>query len=248
MRRIPARLIPLIPLLSLTVFTGSMPATSHAKSLTVSDIYVDDIDTEDLERVAKKALDRRVKSSGASKEFKALYDKKENHAYLLATSREDVIFDRIRELGADQFTSLCEPEEKSTLSGCLEEIYQEISDRHSLTTTGLAIGSTLSVLYGTELKNKIKKSDLDEDLKQKRMDHLDLEIVRSQLVILKILVNQKPKMITVTRPDTLKVENDLREKIKTQLTRFIREKIKESPVIAKSSIQKELEELTAKKN
>ncbi len=248
MRRIPARLIPLIPLLSLTVFTGSMPVTSHAKTITVSDIYVDDIDTEDLERVAKKTLDRRMKSSGASQELKALYEKKENHAYLLATSREDVIFNRIRELGADRFTSLCDPEEKSTLSGCLEEIFQEISDRHSLTTTGLAIGSTLSVLYGTELKNKIKRSDLDEDLKQKRMDHLDLEIVRSQLVVVKTLVTQKPKMINVTRPDTLKVENELREKIKSQLTKFIREKIRENPLIAKSSIQKELDALISKKN
>lgn len=248
MTRIPTTRKPLIPMIILTALLGGLPAIAHAKSLTVSDIYVDDIDTDDLERVAKKALDRREKSSGATKEFKALYEKKENHAYLLATSREDVIFDRIRELGADQFTTLCDPEEKSTLSTCLEEIYQEISDRHSLTTTGLAIGSTLSVLYGTELKNKIKKSDLDEDLKQKRMDHLDLEIVRSQLVILKILVTQKPKMINVTRPDTLKVENSLREKIKSQLTRFIREKIAENPVIAKSSIQKELDGLITKKN
>jgi hypothetical protein len=233
----------LILMITLASLLGASPSVSAAKSLTVSDIYVDDIDTNDLERVAKKALDRREKSSDATPEFKTLFEKKENHAYLLATSRENVIFDRIRELGADQFTSLCDPEEKSTLSTCLEEIYHEISDRHSLTTTGLAIGSTLSVLYGTELKNKIKKSDLDEDLKQKRMDHLDLEIVRSQLVILKILVNQKPKMIHVTRPDTLKVETALREKIKLQLTKFIREKIESNPVISKSSVNKELKEL-----
>jgi hypothetical protein len=248
MRRIPARLTPLIPLLSLILTTGILTSTSHAKAITVSDTYVDDIDTEDLERVAQKALERREKSSSATKEFKTLYEKKENHAYLLATSREDVIFNRIRELGADQFTSLCDPEEKSTLSTCLEEIYREISERHSLTTTGLAIGSTLSALYGTELKNRIKKSDLDDDLKQKRTDHLDLEIVRSQLVILKILVTQNPKMINVTRPDTLKVETALREKIKSQLTKFIREKIHNNPVIAKSSIGKELDELITKKN
>jgi hypothetical protein len=238
----------LILTIAFFAISGGLTTLSEAKSLSVSDIYVDDIDTDDLERVAKKALDRREKSSGTTQEFKTLYGKKENHAYLLANSREDVIFDRIRELGADQFTSLCEPEEKSTLSTCLEEIYHEISDRHSLTTTGLAIGSTLSVLYGTELKNKIKKSDLDDDLKQKKIDHLDLEIVRSQLVILKILITQKPKMINVTRPDTLKVETNLREKIKTQLIKFIQEKIEENPVVAKSNIAKELDGLIIKKN
>jgi len=238
----------LMKLLALTILWGLVPGTSFCKTLTVSDTYVDDIDTDDLERVAKKALDRREKSSGANQAFKALYGKKENHAYLLATSREDVIFDRIRELGADQFTSLCDPEEKATLSTCLEEIYNEIAEKHSLTTTGLAIGSTLSVLYGTELKNKAKKSDLDDDLKQKKMDHFELEIVRSQLVILRILTKQKSKMINVTRPDTVKIENDLRDKIKKQLIKFVQDKIDSVPSIAKSSIPKDLDELVKAKD
>lgn len=223
-------------------------ADAKSKNLTVSDVYVDDIDTDDLEQAAKKALDRHKKSSTSTQEFKNLIQKKENLPYLIANSREDVIFDRIRELGAEGFTTLCDPPEESTISSCMDAIFHEISDRHSLTTTSLAIGSTLATLYATEFKNKVKKSTLNEEEKQKKLDHLDLEIVKTQLIIVRTIIKQEPKMIVVTRPDTAKIENELREKIKNQLIRFILAKTKESKAVARSSIPKELEELTGNKN
>jgi hypothetical protein len=240
-----------IRLLIIAIYT-SLIGPSHAfgtpNALTVSDTYVDDIDTDDLEKTAKKALDRLQKSSKATPTFKALIEKKENLPYLMATSRETVIFDRIKELGAEEFTKLCEPESHSTLTTCLNEIFNEIAERHSLTTTGLALGSSMIVIYGAELKNGLKKSNLKDNEKKKKLDELELEILRTQLMIVKIIVQQKPKMITVTRPDTLKSETTLREQIKNQLTTFIKDRSSRNKVVADSSIPKELDELIKSKN